>query len=93
MSSVLVARFERRSALAPIVRAALDVDVVYVALPEAPPAGRNVLQLYVADELVAAVSADEQHPHRIARSVARIARTIEAKWEGAMLTAWSSASV
>ena len=72
MSSVLVARFEGRAAVAPVVRAALDVEIVYVALPEAPPAGRNTLQLYVGDELVGAVSAelvgsgrDGEYPLRI----------------------------
>ena len=39
-------------------RAALDAEIVYVALPQAPPAGRNTLQLYVGDELVGAVSAE-----------------------------------
>ncbi|MDB5217541.1 MAG: hypothetical protein JWO86_5468, partial [Myxococcaceae bacterium] len=39
-------------------RAALGVDIVYVALPEPPPAGRNTLQLFVDDELVGAVSAE-----------------------------------
>jgi serine/threonine-protein kinase len=58
VSSVLVARFERRSEVAPVVRAALDVDIVYVALPAPPPAGRQTLQLFVGDELVAAVSAE-----------------------------------
>ena len=58
MSSVLVARFVRRSGVAAIVRAALDVDIVYVALPEPPPAGRNTLQLFVGDEMVGSVSAE-----------------------------------
>ena len=58
MSSVLVARFEKRSGLAPVLRAALAVDTVYVALAEAPPAGRNTLQLFLGDELVAAVVAE-----------------------------------
>jgi serine/threonine-protein kinase len=40
------------------VRAALDVEIVYVALPQPPPAGRNTLQLYVGDELVGAVTAE-----------------------------------
>ena len=47
-----------RSGVAPIVRAALDVDIVYVALPEPPPAGRNTLQIFVGDEMVGAVSAE-----------------------------------
>jgi tRNA A-37 threonylcarbamoyl transferase component Bud32 len=51
-------RFEKRSELAPVVRAAIDVDIVYVRLPEAPPAGRNTLHLYVGDELVAAIVAE-----------------------------------
>jgi tRNA A-37 threonylcarbamoyl transferase component Bud32 len=55
---VLVARFERRSELAPIVRAALDVDIVYVALPSPPAAGRHTLQLWVGAELVCAVVAE-----------------------------------
>jgi serine/threonine protein kinase len=58
VSSVLVARFVGRSGVVPIVRAALDVDIVYVALPEPPPAGRSTLQLFVGDELVGAVSAE-----------------------------------
>ncbi len=51
-------RFEGRSGLSPIVRAALDVDIVYVPLSQPPPGGRNTLQLFVGDELVAAVSAE-----------------------------------
>jgi len=58
LSSVLVARFARRSEVAPIVRAALDVDIVYVSLAQPPPAGRNTLQLFVGDELVGAVAAE-----------------------------------
>jgi len=58
VSAVLVARFVGRSELAPIVRAAIDVDIVYVALPESPPTGRSRLQLFVGDELVASVSAE-----------------------------------
>jgi tRNA A-37 threonylcarbamoyl transferase component Bud32 len=58
VSSVLVARFVGRSGVAPVVRAALDVDIVYIALPEPPPAGRNTLQLFVGEEMVAAVSAE-----------------------------------
>jgi tRNA A-37 threonylcarbamoyl transferase component Bud32 len=58
VSSVLVARFEVRSAVAPIVRAALEIDIVYVPLAQAPPSGRQVLQLFVGDELVAAVVAE-----------------------------------
>jgi tRNA A-37 threonylcarbamoyl transferase component Bud32 len=58
VSSVLVARFVGRLGVAPIVRAALDVNIVYVALPEPPPAGRNTLQLFVGDEMVGAVSAE-----------------------------------
>jgi tRNA A-37 threonylcarbamoyl transferase component Bud32 len=58
VSSVLVARFVGRSGVAPIVRAALDVDIVYVALAEPPPAGRNTLQLFVGDTLVGALSAE-----------------------------------
>jgi serine/threonine-protein kinase len=42
----------------PVLRAALDDDIVYVPLPEAPAPGRQVLQLYVGDELVAAVIAE-----------------------------------
>jgi tRNA A-37 threonylcarbamoyl transferase component Bud32 len=55
---VLAARFERRSDISAIARAALEVDIVYVALPEAPSPGRHVLQLFVGDELVASVSAE-----------------------------------
>jgi tRNA A-37 threonylcarbamoyl transferase component Bud32 len=58
VSTVLVARFQGRSEIAPIVRAAIDVDIVYVALPESPPGGRHTLQLFVGDELVASVSAE-----------------------------------
>ena len=42
----------------PVVRAALDVGIVYVALAEPPPAGRNTLQLFVGNELVGAVLAE-----------------------------------
>ncbi len=55
---VLVAHFERRSELAPIVRAALEVDIVYVSLPEKPAGGRHTLQLWVGPELVCSVSAE-----------------------------------
>ncbi len=55
---VLVARFERRSEIAPIVRAALDVDVVYLALPAPPLPGPQVLQLFVGAELIASLSAE-----------------------------------
>jgi serine/threonine protein kinase len=58
VSSVLVARFEGRSGVVPVVRAALDVGIVYVALSEPPPAGRNTLQLFVGSELVGAVLAE-----------------------------------
>jgi serine/threonine-protein kinase len=56
--TVLVVRFENRPEIGPIVRAAIDVDIVYVALPVAPPSGRSTLHLYVGDELVAALSAE-----------------------------------
>ena len=58
MSSVLVARFESGQEIGPIARAALDVDIVYVALVESPPSGRHTLQLYVGDDLVASLSAE-----------------------------------
>ena len=58
MTSVLIAQFEGRAALAPLVRAALNGEIAYVALTEAPPAGRNVLQLFVAGELSGAVGAE-----------------------------------
>jgi tRNA A-37 threonylcarbamoyl transferase component Bud32 len=58
VSSVIVARFEGRSGVVPVVRAALDVGIVYVALADPPPAGRNTLQLFVGDELVGAVLAE-----------------------------------
>jgi serine/threonine protein kinase len=57
-SPVLVARYASRNDLAPIVRAALDEDIVYIALPSAPPAGRHVLQLWVGPGLMGAVSAE-----------------------------------
>jgi hypothetical protein len=70
--SVLVARFEQRSEVAPILRAAVDADIVYIALAQAPPAGKNLLELYVGDELVGVVSAelvgsgrDGEYPLRI----------------------------
>ncbi len=55
---VLVTRFERRSELTAIVRAALDVDIVYVPLAEAPPYGRHTLELWVGQDLVASVTAE-----------------------------------
>jgi len=58
VASVLVARFENRAQITPIVRAAIDGDIVYVALPMGPPSGRNTLQLYVRDDLIAALSAE-----------------------------------
>ncbi len=58
VSAVLVARFERRSEVTPVVRAALEGDIVYVPLKERPPPGRQTLQLWCGDELVAAVIAE-----------------------------------
>jgi len=58
VSSALVARLERPADVVPIVRAALDVDVVYVALREPPAPGRHTLQLWVAESLVAALLAE-----------------------------------
>lgn len=58
MSSVLVARFEVRSQLARVLRAAIEVDTVYMRLPEVPPPGRHTLQLYLEDQLVGAVVAE-----------------------------------
>jgi tRNA A-37 threonylcarbamoyl transferase component Bud32 len=58
VSVVLAVRFEGRSEIASIVRAAIDVDIVYVALAEPPPSGRNTLQLFVGDELLASLSAE-----------------------------------
>jgi hypothetical protein len=57
-SPVLVARYASRNELAPIVRAALEEDIVYIALPSQPPAGRHVLQLWVGPGLMGAVSAE-----------------------------------
>jgi hypothetical protein len=58
VSSVLLARFDVASQVAPVVRAALNGDIIYVALAESPPAGRNVLQLFVGGVLTGAVSAE-----------------------------------
>jgi len=58
VSSVLIARFDGRTEIAPVVRAALAGEIVYVALPEPPPGGRNVLQLFLGGELTSAVSAE-----------------------------------
>ena len=58
MPSVLVARFENRAEIGPILRAAIDVDIVYIALPQAPPSGRNTLQVFVGEELVASLGAE-----------------------------------
>jgi serine/threonine-protein kinase len=55
---ILVARFDRRSELAPIVRAALDVDIVYVPLEAAPAHGKHTLQLWVGDQHVTSVTAE-----------------------------------
>ena len=55
---VLVARYATKNDLAPIVRAALDEDIVYIALATPPPAGRNTLQLWVGPGLMAAVTAE-----------------------------------
>ena len=57
-SPVLVARYASRNDLAPIVRAALDEDIVYIALEQAPPQGRHVLQLWVGPGLMGAVTAE-----------------------------------
>jgi tRNA A-37 threonylcarbamoyl transferase component Bud32 len=56
--SVLVGRFARRSDLAAVVRATLDGDIIHVALDRSPGAGRQVLQLWVENELIAAVAAE-----------------------------------
>ena len=42
----------------PVVRAALHGEIAYVALPEPPPGGRNILQLFIAGVLTSAVSAE-----------------------------------
>lgn len=55
---MLVSRFGRRSDVAPFVRAALSADIVRVPLAIAPVGGKQVLQLWVGSELVAAVSAE-----------------------------------
>jgi tRNA A-37 threonylcarbamoyl transferase component Bud32 len=56
--SVLFARFEKRLEVAPIARAAIDGEIVYVALAQAPGAGRHELTLYAGDEVVGVVSAE-----------------------------------
>jgi hypothetical protein len=56
--SVLIAQFDGRAQIAPVVKAALNGEIIYIALPQAPPAGRNVLQLFIAGELTSAVSAE-----------------------------------
>ena len=58
MASVLIARFDGAKQMAPVVRAALHGEIAYVALPEPPPGGRNVLQLFIGGELTSAVSAE-----------------------------------
>jgi tRNA A-37 threonylcarbamoyl transferase component Bud32 len=71
--SVLVSRFARRSDLAAVVRATLEGDIIHVALERAPGSGRQVLQLWLENELVAAVAAEPvgtgrggQYPLRVA---------------------------
>ena len=56
--SVVVVKFETRAEIGPIVRAALDQEIVYLALPEAPPGGCHTLQLFVRDQLVASLAAE-----------------------------------
>ena len=41
-----------------MVRAAIDVDIVYVALPAPPPPGRHTLRLFVGEDLVASLEAE-----------------------------------
>ncbi len=36
----------------------MDVDIVYIALPQSPPSGRHTLQLFVGEELMASLSAE-----------------------------------
>jgi len=58
VATVLLVRFDRRSDLAPIVRAALEGEVVYLALPSPPPPGRHTLQLEVDGVVVASLGAE-----------------------------------
>jgi tRNA A-37 threonylcarbamoyl transferase component Bud32 len=56
--AVLIARFDVSSQIAPLVKAALSGEIVYVALAEPPPGGRNVLQLFIGGELTSALGAE-----------------------------------
>lgn len=58
VAAVIVARYERRSDVAPLVKAALDGDIAYVTLTAPPPAGRQTLQVWCNAELVVALSAE-----------------------------------
>ena len=57
-SVVLVTRLPRRSELGPIVRAALEIDIVYIKLPESPPPGRVTLRVDIGDDTVMTVSGE-----------------------------------
>jgi serine/threonine-protein kinase len=54
----ILARFTRRSDAEPVLRAAIEGDIVYVPLAAPPPAGRHTLQLWVGDELLASLTAE-----------------------------------
>jgi len=58
VAAVIVARYERRSDVAPLVEAALDGEIAYVPLPATPAAGRQTLQVWCGSELVVALSAE-----------------------------------
>ena len=58
MPPVLIAQFDGPAQIAPVVKAALTGNIIYIALPAPPPPGRNVLQLFLAGELTSAVSAE-----------------------------------
>ena len=58
VSVVVVTRLARRSDLGPIVRAALEIDIVYVPLPESPPGGRCTLRVDIGDQTAMTVAAE-----------------------------------
>jgi serine/threonine-protein kinase len=58
VTSDLAVRFVGRSDVESVVRAALVGDIVYLPLPQPPPAGRSTLRVYLGDDLVAALTAE-----------------------------------
>lgn len=84
MPPVVIVRFENRSEVLPLVRAALEIAVAHVALSEVPPPGPNTLKVYVGDELAASLSAELVGPERDGEYPLRL-RPLDAWQAGALI--------